>query len=224
MKKPLLSASNLFKTFKEPQNTKILTDVSLTIETGESIAIVGRSGEGKTTLLHILGTLEPFDSGKLFIQGNEITSTLSAQLRNRHFGFIFQSFNLLEDFTALENVLMPARIGRRCVNRQKGLELLDAVGLISRAQFPARLLSGGERQRVSIARALCNDPDILFADEPSGNLDRANADAVGNLLFDLVGNRKKALILVTHDPSLAARCKRCYSLSEGKLTSESFSS
>jgi len=212
----ILTASNLTKTFKTPEPLQILSDISLNIRPGESIAITGRSGEGKTTLLHILGTLEPFDSGHLSI-GNQ---PLTPAFRNTHIGFIFQAFNLLEDFTALENVLMPARIARKPFDRQKGLELLSLVNLEHRADFPAKLLSGGERQRVAIARALCNDPAILFADEPSGNLDHANADIVSNLLFNLVRSKNKTLVLVTHDMDLAARCDRKFCLSQGKLVEE----
>jgi lipoprotein-releasing system ATP-binding protein len=210
----ILSAKNIRKTFRHPEPLELLSNISLDLHAGESIAITGRSGEGKTTLLHILGTLEPFDSGELTIVGQSSTPTL----RNRHLGFIFQSYNLLEDFTALENVLLPARIARQNPSTQHGLSLLSSVGLLSRAHHPAKLLSGGERQRVAIARALCNNPDILFADEPSGNLDRPNADAIGTLLFDLVRQKNKSLILVTHDETLAKQCDRRLHLSSGTLT------
>ncbi len=213
----ILSASKLKKTFRTPESVEILSGISLDIHIGESIAITGRSGEGKTTLLHILGTLEPFDSGELIIAGKPFQANIAPKFRNSRIGFIFQAFNLLEDFTALENVLMPARIARKPFDREKGNYLLSLVGLKHRADFPAKLLSGGERQRVAIARALCNDPDLLFADEPSGNLDHANADAVSNLLFDLVRVSQKTLILVTHDMDLAARCDRKLCLSQGKL-------
>jgi lipoprotein-releasing system ATP-binding protein len=213
----MISASRLKKTFQEPEEVSVLSDISFTAEKGESIAITGRSGEGKTTLLHILGTLEPFDEGTLFLNGQKVTRANASSLRNKHIGFVFQSFNLLEDFTALENVLMPARIGRFPVSKEKGLELLQWVGLVDRANFPAKRLSGGERQRVAIARALCNDPDLLFADEPTGNLDNANSRAVGDLLFNLVSMHKKTLILVTHNVSLAARCQRHFLLSDGQL-------
>lgn len=213
----ILQAKNLRKTFLTPEPVEILKGVSLELDRNESLAITGRSGEGKTTLLHILGTLEPFDSGELFIAGQPISNP--AQLRNQQIGFIFQAFNLLEDFTALENVLMPARIARQNPSASYGLELLRKVSLEHRAHFPAKLLSGGERQRVAIARALCNNPSILFADEPSGNLDQANADAIGHLLFDLVRTEGTALVLVTHDPALASRCTRQYTLASGRLSS-----
>lgn len=217
MKRKLLRASNLWKIFNKPLPTHILNGVSLELYEGESIAITGRSGEGKTTLLHILGTLEPYDEGELFIAEKSASCTSVCELRNQHIGFVFQSFHLLEDFTALENVLMPARIGRRSADRRRGMELLERVGLGARARYPAKLLSGGERQRIAIARALCNDPDILLADEPSGNLDRENAEAIAALLFNLVEERKMALLLVTHDLSLATRCQKHYTLSQGKL-------
>jgi|SRR5579872_3702756 len=213
----VLSAKNLFKTFKSPQKVTVLAGVSLDVEKGESVAVCGRSGEGKTTLLHILGSLEAPDSGTVEIQGQLFSPSKAAELRNRHIGFIFQTFNLLEDFTLLENVLMPARIARVSRDRKYGLELLQKVGLAERADFPAKLLSGGEKQRAAIARALCNDPDLILADEPSGNLDRANAENIGTLLLSLVKQEKKSLILVTHDDQLARLCDRKFCLSEGRL-------
>ena len=213
----ILSARKLKKAYLFPQVTQILSGVDLFLEQGESIAICGRSGEGKTTLLHILGTLEAQDSGTLEIEGTLVTASNAAALRRESIGFVFQSFNLLEDFTALENVLMPARIARHPISRNKGLELLDTVGLTSRADFPAKLLSGGEKQRVAIARALCNDPNLILADEPSGNLDTTNGKAIGSLLLSLVKTRKKSLILVTHDIHLASLCSKTYHLQSGSL-------
>jgi lipoprotein-releasing system ATP-binding protein len=213
----ILQAHHISKTFQYPQKVVVFTDLSLTVEQGESVAIMGRSGEGKTTLLHILGLLEAPDSGTVSIAGDTASAPL---LRNRHIGFIFQSFNLLEDFTALDNVLMPARIARKPLDLEYGRHLLDQVGLSDRALFPAKLLSGGEKQRVAIARALCNDPDLILADEPSGNLDHANADAIGALLFSLVRQKNKSLILVTHNPDLASLCEKRYQLSGGQLTNK----
>jgi lipoprotein-releasing system ATP-binding protein len=215
--KPLLSAKNLKKEFKTRETVEILKNVSLEIYPGESVAITGRSGEGKTTLLHILGTLEPFNSGELILDGNSFDSNSLPKFRNNRIGFIFQAFNLLEDFTALENVLMPSQIARKPFDQKKGMELLTLVGLKNRANLLAKKLSGGERQRVAIARALCNDPDILFADEPSGNLDTENAEAVSTLLFNLVQKHNKTLILVTHDLELASHCDRKFTLSQGSL-------
>ena len=208
----ILKAVNLVKSYGK---LKVLDGISLSVKAGESVAICGRSGSGKTTLLHILGTLEAPDSGALAIGGRTFEPSTAPLLRNQQIGFIFQAYNLLDDFTTLENVLMPARIARQSATRQKGLDLLALVDLESKADVPAKLLSGGERQRAAIARALCNDPDLILADEPSGNLDRINAKKIGELLISL----KKSLILVTHDPDLAKLCERQYVLEEGRLTS-----
>lgn len=207
----ILRAKNIYKSYPK---VKVLSGISLTVAPGETLAICGRSGEGKTTLLHILGTLEEPDSGELEIAGQRLTRANASTLRNQQIGFVFQAYNLLEDFTTLENVLMPARIARHPISRQKGLELLSLVGLQDRADFPAKHLSGGERQRAAIARALCNNPNLILADEPSGNLDRANAKKIGEILISL----KKSLILVTHDPDLAALCDKQYLLKEGCLS------
>jgi lipoprotein-releasing system ATP-binding protein len=192
----------------------ILRDISLTVSPGESVAIMGRSGEGKTTLLHILGSLEAPDSGTLELNGQILTRAKATSFRNKELGFVFQAYNLLEDFTTLENVLMPARIGRTPVTREHGLSLLKQVGLEEKADTPAKYLSGGERQRVAIARALCNNPSLILADEPTGNLDRANAEQVGKLLTSL----NKSVIIATHDPELAALCDKRYLLKDGRLT------
>ncbi len=213
----ILQATNIFKTFKSPEKLEILKGISISIAAGESIAICGRSGEGKTTLLHILGTLEEPDSGKIQIAGKEWTPSTAHQIRNQHIGFIFQSYNLLDDFTVLENILMPSRIGRRLPDPALALYWLKRLNLESRAHFPAKLLSGGEKQRVAIIRALANNPDLILADEPSGNLDRAHAEQIGKLLLTLVREEKKSLILVTHDPELAALCDRKYTLCDGHL-------
>lgn len=206
----ILKAKNIVKSFDK---LKVLSNISLDVMTGESIAICGRSGEGKTTLLHILGTLEEPDSGEIEIAGMKLTRSNAKEIRNSQIGFIFQSYNLLEDFTAIENVLMPARIARKNPSRAKGIELLSLVGLESKADAPAKFLSGGERQRVAIARALCNDPNLILADEPTGNLDRENGKKVGEILMRL----KKTLILVTHDPELAALCHTRYTLESGNI-------
>ncbi len=209
----MFQAKNLHKTFAHPTKVVVLSDVSISVDAGESVAITGRSGEGKTTLLHILGGLESCDAGEILMHGKALDSAL----RGLQFGFVFQAFHLLEDLSAVDNVLLPARIARRNVPLSHGIDLLEKVGLAERANFPVKLLSGGERQRVALARALCNNPDILFADEPSGNLDPENARVLSNLLFELVASEKKSLILATHDLSLADRCNRKLVLSHGKL-------
>ncbi|EKE08689.1 MAG: lipoprotein releasing system ATP-binding protein [uncultured bacterium] len=206
----IFRATNISKSYGKLQ---VLKNVSLTLESGQSIAILGRSGEGKTTLLHILAKLEEPDSGQIEM-GEKILSKANAHLIRRHeLGYIFQSYNLLEDFTALENVLMPARIARIPAPKEKGLKLLEDVGLASKADIAAKHLSGGERQRVAIARARCNNPHLILADEPTGNLDRENRDQVGRLLKGL----QQSLILVTHDPTLASLCDRQYVLENGSL-------
>lgn len=224
-KEIILKAENIHKSFSSPAPVQILSGVNLIVEAQTSIAIMGRSGEGKTTLLHILGTLENFDLGSLTICGTPVHALNAARLRNEKIGFIFQSYNLLEDFTTLENVLMPGKIGRKKTakggaNYQYGMELLQQVGLENRAHFPAKVLSGGEKQRAAIARALYNDPDIILADEPSGNLDHASSDVIHQLLLDVVHRRKKTLILVTHEEELAKSCDKKYLLSRGNLLIE----
>lgn len=218
----ILRAEHIKKSFYDPKRLDILIDISLSVRAGESIAICGRSGEGKTTLLHILGTLEMPDAGALFISNTKAESSNAHLLRQKHIGFIFQSFDLLEEFTAIENVLMPAQIIRQNTSPSsqayaRAIDLLRSVDLLDRADTMAKLLSGGERQRVAIARALCNDPLLILADEPSGNLDRASAQRVGELLMQCVKTNQKSLILATHDPDLAALCDRLYLLKDGSL-------
>jgi lipoprotein-releasing system ATP-binding protein len=218
----ILKAKNISKSFKSPTETTILKSISLEVQAGETVAIMGKSGEGKTTLLHILGTLEPATEGTLEICGLTVTSSNWNYLRNQKIGFIFQAYNLLEDYTVLENVLMPAQIANGAYQdgptaHQRALELLQEVGLEHRADFPAKLLSGGEKQRAAIARAFLNDPALILADEPSGNLDHANSTIIYNLLLGAAQKRGKALIVVTHDRELAALCKKTYSLLDGVL-------
>ncbi len=218
----ILEAEGIEKSFYDPALVSILSGIDLTLHSGESIAIMGPSGEGKSTLLHILGTLEDPSRGRLQIQGKEVTPGNLAAFRNDHIGFIFQAFHLLEDYTALENVLMPARIARRASSPgslayQHAEGLLGEVGLHDRMHYSTKLLSGGEKQRVAIARALCNNPEIILADEPSGNLDHASSQAIHELLFRCCTEHGKGLIVVTHDQHLAAQCDKVYWLQEGKL-------
>ena len=220
---PILSAKNIKKTFRRPTEVEILKGVSLDLFPGESIAIMGPSGEGKSTLLHILGTLEEASAGELYIAGQAVSKTPSPQLRNRHIGFVFQSFHLLDDYTVLQNVLMPALIAGEEISphspaHNRALYLLERVGLKERALFQTKLLSGGEKQRASLARALCNDPEILLADEPSGNLDHFTAAHIHELLIEAVKEFQKALIVVTHHPALASLCDRTLNLCSGYLT------
>jgi lipoprotein-releasing system ATP-binding protein len=219
----VLVANNISKVFKTPTLVDVLKNISLEVNAGETVAITGKSGEGKTTLLHILGTLEPPTAGALEICGIAATASNWNFLRNQKIGFIFQAYNLLEDYTVLENILMPAKIAGKEIrpgspSHQRALELLAEVGLAHRAEFPAKLLSGGEKQRAAIARAFLNDPDLILADEPSGNLDHAHSTIIYNLLLGAAQKRGKALIVVTHDRELAALCQKTYSLMDGALS------
>ena len=219
---PLLEAKQIKKAFHYPSFIQILNEISIQVYGGESVAIIGRSGEGKSTLLQILGSLENPSEGSLIIEGEKVTSSNQARLRNTKMGFVFQSFHLLEDYSVLENVLMPAAIGRKSIRKKgeaetRALSLLDQVGLAERAHFRTKLLSGGEKQRVAFARALCNDPSLILADEPSGNLDRANAHIMYDMLLNFSKHSTKALIVVTHDEELAHLCSRRYELSSGQL-------
>ncbi|MCH9609486.1 MAG: Lipoprotein-releasing system ATP-binding protein LolD [Chlamydiales bacterium] len=219
----ILAAKKLHKSFLRPKKIDILDEVSLKLKTGESIAIMGASGEGKTTLLQILGTLDNATSGSLEIVGQRVTGKNAPNLRNQHIGFVFQSCNLLADYTALHNVLMPALIAGEDISKGsksyfRALELLKHVGLEDRIHFPSKLLSGGEKQRVSIARALCNDPQIILADEPSGNLDHSTSTHIHALLLQCAQQFNKGLIVVTHDQELASLCQSTMILKEGNLT------
>ncbi|MFS8562851.1 MAG: ABC transporter ATP-binding protein [Rhabdochlamydiaceae bacterium] len=208
--KKILSAKKIAKRYTSPTPVEVLSDISLDIHEGETVAITGKSGEGKSTLLHILGTLEKPTSGHLEICNINPTPQNVSHLRNKSIGFIFQSFNLLENYTTIENVLMPAKIGRldtapKSPAYAHAKALLEEVGLSERANFPAKLLSGGEKQRAAIARAFCNDPDIIFADEPSGNLDHAHSCIIHALL---IGSAKKEtkLLLSSHTTKNSPLC------------------
>lgn len=218
--KQVLKAKKISKYYDQPVQIEVLKDISLDVYEGQTLAITGKSGEGKSTLLHILSTLEKPSSGTLEICGMKPTHKNVSSLRNSHIGFIFQSFNLLENYTVLENVLMPAKIGRQDISPKSpaylnALALIEEVGLSDRLHFPAKVLSGGEKQRASIARALCNDPALIFADEPSGNLDHTHSSIIHNLLLESAKKRGKALIIVTHDQELASLCDTTYHLIEG---------
>lgn len=218
----ILKAEKISKAFYNPTYVEILNEIDLTIKRGETVAIVGRSGEGKSTLLNILGTLESACRGSLKIDGQPVTFFNKCRLRNQKLSFIFQSFHLLEDYTALENVLMPARIARKTTSKgseafDRASHLLESVGLKDRLYFNAKLLSGGEKQRVAIARALVNNPDIILADEPSGNLDHQTSTEIHELLLNFARNERKTLISVTHDPELASLCTTKYRLHDKRL-------
>ena len=219
----LLQAKDLCKTFyTEAEPLEILKGISLDLHRGKSIAIIGKSGSGKSSLLHILGTLDTPNSGTLTICQKE-AFTNARELRSQNIGFVFQSFHLLEDYTLLENILIPAQIARKKTGSSSFLlahakKLLEFVGLLERANTPAKLLSGGEKQRASIARALFNNPDILLVDEPTGNLDPINASLVQKLLLSGCKEQGKSLILVTHDEEFASLCDEVFLLKSGKLS------
>jgi lipoprotein-releasing system ATP-binding protein len=218
----VLIAKNLSKVFLGPHPIEILKSVDLEVNRGEVIAITGRSGSGKSTLLNILGTLETATSGSISLCGYDTANTSPTLLRNKHIGFIFQAFHLLEDFSLIDNILMPAKIAsyptsKQSAAYQRALELMGIMGLSCSAHQITKNLSGGEKQRVCLARALCNQPDLILADEPTGNLDRVNAELVSSLLITTAKKEKKSIILVTHDEDLAALCDKTFHLKDGFL-------
>lgn len=198
----------------------ILKGIDLEIKAGESVAIVGVSGSGKSTLLGLLAGLDDVSGGHIYIDGEDITvmdEEQRAQLRSRLVGFVFQSFNLLPGLTALENVMLPLELQKRPDAEQRAHDYLVRVGLASRASHYPKQLSGGEQQRVAIARAFVAEPRILFADEPTGNLDKDTASVVIDLLFELNRQNHTTLVLVTHDEALASRCQRQLRMDAGRL-------
>ncbi len=223
MKQPLIEARNIRKYFEGAEKPfELFHDISLTIYPHDTVSCVGRSGEGKTTLLHIIGGLEPASQGTISILGKPLAQWPQEELRNTFFGFIFQSFHLLEDISVLDNVLLPVRIARKPTSKNsiygdRARALIATVGLEHRIETKAKWLSGGEKQRVAIARALVMDPHIIFADEPTGNLDSITAAPVVDLLFHTVSLENKALFLVTHQEDLATRCTHQHLLRQGTL-------
>lgn len=200
----------------------IFSDISLEVAQGETVAIVGSSGAGKTTLLNLLGGLDKPSSGQISICGEDIhrlSEGRRARFRNAHLGFVYQFHHLLPEFSAVENVAMPCMIAgqSRKAARAQATELLEQVGLAERLEHRPSQLSGGEQQRVAIARALANQPSLLLADEPTGNLDQETGDRVFQMLADLVRTRKLAALIATHDRSLAARLDRVVTIDGGKL-------
>lgn len=215
----MIQAGNIVKKYGD---LEVLRGVDLTVESGEIVSIVGASGAGKTTLLHILGTLALPDAGTLTV-GGQSTSGMSrrelSSFRNAHLGFVFQFHRLLPEFNALENVMMPAWIaGQKGSSAQsRATQLLKELGLGHRLDHNPAELSGGEQQRVAVARALMNEPSVLLADEPSGNLDSENASALHDLFFDLRERLGQTIVIVTHNEALAHRADRMLRMADGRF-------
>jgi putative ABC transport system ATP-binding protein len=220
----VLSAAEVRKEVSSPEGTlAILSDVSLEIDRGDSVAIVGPSGAGKSTLLALLAGLDEPTVGSIHLAGHEISAMDEdgrAAVRAGHVGFVFQSFHLLPSLTALENVMLPLELAGRRDARGAAAEALDRVGLSARRGHYPRQLSGGEQQRVAIARAFVTGPDVLFADEPTGNLDAGTGERVMDLMFGLNEATGTTLVLVTHDRELAGRCGRVIRLDAGRIVGE----
>jgi lipoprotein-releasing system ATP-binding protein len=215
----LLVAKDLYKNYGP---IPVLKGVSLEISKGELVSIVGASGAGKSTLLYVVSSLEKADKGSLFYEGQDIAKlsnkTLS-QYRNEYIGFVFQFHHLLPEFTALENICIPGWIAKKPKKalEKKAMELLDFMGLADKGNKKPNSLSGGEQQRVAVARALINDPHLIFADEPTGNLDSENAYALHKLFIQLRDTMNQSFLIVTHNEDLADRCNRKLTMKDGKI-------
>lgn len=213
----MIEAKGIRKSFA---SLEVLKGIDFSCAKGEIVAIMGASGAGKSTLLQILGTLSTPDSGSLSIDGTDVLSLRGGELsafRGRKIGFVFQFHHLLPEFTALENVMMPALIAGQAEKtaRKRAGELLGELGLAERAEHKPSQLSGGEQQRVAIARALINDPAVIFADEPTGNLDSVTKKEIQQLFLDLRASHGQSIVIVTHDPELASACDRCLNMKDG---------
>lgn len=226
MTKSLMSCQQLTKTYRDgDRELTVLNHVDITINAKEMLAIVGSSGSGKSTLLHLLGGLDKPSHGNVYFNQQDIyqwSQDQRADWRNQQLGFVYQFHHLLPEFDALENVMMPLLIGgmRKTEARERAANLLNLVGLPARANHRPAALSGGERQRVAIARALVTEPQLILADEPTGNLDATTAAAVYELMLELNQRLGTAFMLVTHDQALAGRLQRCLHLQQGQLVTE----
>ena len=226
MNTALLSCQNVSKFYQEgTQQTEVLKQVSFSMQPSELVAIVGSSGSGKSTLLHTLGGLDQPSSGKVFIKGQslqQMSPNALAKLRNQYLGFVYQFHHLMADFTALENVMMPMLIGQqnKTEAQDRAEQILSAVGLQHRISHRPSALSGGERQRVAIARALVNNPALVLADEPTGNLDHKTTESIFELIQQLNQEKQIAFLLVTHDLNLAEKLNRRLIMQDGVLREE----
>jgi lipoprotein-releasing system ATP-binding protein len=214
---PLLIAQDIWKNYG---SIEVLKGVSLEVSKGEMVSIVGASGAGKSTLLYVVSTLEKADKGKVLFENQDLSaldSSSLAQFRNTRMGFVFQFHHLLPEFTAIENVCVPAWIGKRPAKEvnKKALELLDFMGLADKKDKKPHSLSGGEQQRVAVARALINNPSLVFADEPTGNLDSANATSLHELFIRLRNEYQQSFLIVTHNESLAQMSNRILQMKDG---------
>ena len=220
----MVELKNITKTVRSgTEDLTILNDVSIEIPDGQFVAITGASGSGKSTLLGLIAGLDAPSSGKIFIDDDEITATSEdglARIRSEKIGFVFQSFHLIPSLTAFENILIPMEILGLDGVASRASKLLDAVDLTNRGHHYPAELSGGEQQRVAIARAFANSPKILLADEPTGNLDSKNGQHIFDLMTQLHAQNKVTLVLVTHDPTLAAQAQRQIILTDGRVSSE----
>lgn len=220
----ILSVQNVSKTYKSGDRTlTVLDDINFSVEAGSTLAIVGPSGSGKTTLLGLCAGLDRASSGTVELHQivlDNLNEDQRAQVRNEHVGFIFQNFQLIPTLTASENVMVPLELRGEKNSKRKSQELLDKVGLAERGHHYPTQLSGGEQQRVSLARAFANSPKILFADEPTGNLDAETSEKIVHLLFDLNKEAGTTLILVTHDMELASKTGRIIRVKGGKIISD----
>ncbi len=220
---PLYRLESVGRAYDGPgERITVLRSINLTVRAGETLAVVGSSGSGKSTLLHILGTLAEPSAGSVFFAGRNLAKMSfgqKAELRNRELGFVFQFHHLLPDFNALENAAMPALIAgaSKAAALRRAREVLERIGLLHRANYNVTLLSGGERQRVAIARAVLQNPAVILADEPTGNLDEHTGRQVADLLLDLNAANGTALVVVTHNPELADRMERRLELKSGEL-------
>ncbi len=221
----VLESRHVAKEVSSPEGTlTIVADVSFVVESGQSLAIVGPSGSGKSTLLAILAGLDLPTRGTVLLNGTELTALDEdgrARLRAGHVGFVFQSFHLVPSLTALENVLLPLELAATADADSRARQALARVGLAPRQRHYPRQLSGGEQQRVAIARAFVTRPDVLFADEPTGNLDSATGSRIAELLFEFNRELGTTLVLVTHEQTLAHRCQRVLTLDAGRVVSDS---